>query len=100
MKLNYARKELKAKEAEIRKTDEGYKSDREAFEAVQKMKITLENQMKELNYSGLYRFLIHNFGAICKGVRKCRELTLTMPGSPKLFFHTTSQLDREDDSQQ
>ncbi|NXQ29070.1 SMC2 protein, partial [Alaudala cheleensis] len=51
MKLNYAQKELKAKEAEVKKMDEGYKKDRKAFEAVEKMKITLEKQIKELNYS-------------------------------------------------
>lgn len=67
MKLNYAQKELKAKEAEVKKVDEGYKKDQKAFEAVEKMKITLEKQINELNYSGLYRLLMHNFGAICKG---------------------------------
>ncbi|NWZ05989.1 SMC2 protein, partial [Agelaius phoeniceus] len=51
MKLNYAQKELKAKEAEVKKMDEGYKKDRNALEAVEKMKITLEKQIKELNYS-------------------------------------------------
>ncbi|NWV53098.1 SMC2 protein, partial [Daphoenositta chrysoptera] len=51
MKLNYAQKELKTKEAEIKKMDQGYKNDRKAFEAVEQMKITLENQIKELNYS-------------------------------------------------
>ncbi|KAM4878827.1 structural maintenance of chromosomes protein 2 [Sylvia borin] len=51
MKLNYAQKELKAKEAEVKKVDEGYKKDQKAFEAVEKMKITLEKQMNELNYS-------------------------------------------------
>lgn len=68
MKLNYAQKELKAKEAEVKKMDEGYKNDRNALEAVEKMKITLEKQIKELNYSGLDRLLTHNFGSICKGV--------------------------------
>ncbi|NXP34119.1 SMC2 protein, partial [Leiothrix lutea] len=51
MKLNYAQKELKAKEAEVKKVDEGYKKDQKAFEAVEKMKITLEKQINELNYS-------------------------------------------------
>ncbi|NWZ94574.1 SMC2 protein, partial [Nesospiza acunhae] len=51
MKLNYAQEELKAKEAEVKKMDEGYKKDRNALEAVEKMKITLEKQIKELNYS-------------------------------------------------
>lgn len=68
MKLNYAQKELKTKEAEVKKMDEGYKKDRKAFEAVEKMKITLENQMKELDYSGLYTLLMCNVGAIYKGV--------------------------------
>lgn len=77
MKLNYAQKELKAKEAEVKKMDEGYKKDQKAFETVEQMKIALEKQMKELNYSGLYRLLMHNFGAICKGVWKCHGLILT-----------------------
>ncbi|NXE60818.1 SMC2 protein, partial [Calcarius ornatus] len=51
MKLNYAQKELKAKEAEVKKMDEGYKKDRNALEALEKMKMTLEKQIKELNYS-------------------------------------------------
>ncbi|NXS82230.1 SMC2 protein, partial [Erpornis zantholeuca] len=51
MKLNFAQKELKTKAAEVKKMDEGYKKDQKAFEAVEKMKITLENQIKELNYS-------------------------------------------------
>ncbi|KAF2979405.1 hypothetical protein EK904_006474 [Melospiza melodia maxima] len=51
MKLSYAQQELKAKEAEVKKMDEGYKKDRNALEAVEKMKITLEKQIKELNYS-------------------------------------------------
>ncbi|NXQ52591.1 SMC2 protein, partial [Anthoscopus minutus] len=51
MKLNYAQKELKAKEAEVKKMDEGYKKDQKAFETVEKMKIALEKQIKELNYS-------------------------------------------------
>ncbi|NWU42333.1 SMC2 protein, partial [Hylia prasina] len=51
MKLNYAEKELKAKEAEVKKMDEGYKKDQKAFEAVKKMKMTLENEMNKLNYS-------------------------------------------------
>ncbi|NXM36359.1 SMC2 protein, partial [Oxyruncus cristatus] len=51
MKLNYARKELKTKEAEIKKMDKGYAEDQKAFEAVEKVKKTLENQMKELNYT-------------------------------------------------
>ncbi|NWV85854.1 SMC2 protein, partial [Dasyornis broadbenti] len=51
MKLNYAQKELKSKEAGVKKMDEGYKKDQKAFEAVERMKITLEKQIKELNYS-------------------------------------------------
>ncbi|RMB94710.1 hypothetical protein DUI87_28823 [Hirundo rustica rustica] len=53
MKLNYAQKELKAKETEVKKVDEGYKKDQKTFEAVEKMKITLEKQINELNYSDL-----------------------------------------------
>ncbi|XP_032532513.1 structural maintenance of chromosomes protein 2 [Chiroxiphia lanceolata] len=51
MKLNYARKELKTRETEVKKIDKGYTKDQNAFEAVEKMKKTLENQMKELNYT-------------------------------------------------
>ncbi|XP_064498026.1 structural maintenance of chromosomes protein 2 [Pseudopipra pipra] len=51
MKLNYARKELKTREAEVKKIDKGYTKDQNAFEAVEKMKKTLEKQMKELNYT-------------------------------------------------
>ncbi|NWX35555.1 SMC2 protein, partial [Notiomystis cincta] len=51
MKLNYAQKELKTKEAEVKKVDEGYKKDQKAFEAVIKMKTTLEKKIEELNYS-------------------------------------------------
>ncbi|XP_068033476.1 structural maintenance of chromosomes protein 2 [Anomalospiza imberbis] len=51
MKLNYVQKEFEAKEAEVKKMDESYKKDRKAFDAVEEMKITLEKQMKELNYS-------------------------------------------------
>ncbi|XP_056370799.1 structural maintenance of chromosomes protein 2 [Oenanthe melanoleuca] len=51
MKLIYAQKELKAKEAEVKKMDEGYKKDRKAFEAIEQMKTTLEKQIKELNCS-------------------------------------------------
>ncbi|NWU85229.1 SMC2 protein, partial [Onychorhynchus coronatus] len=51
MKLNYARKELKTRETEVKKMDKGYTKDQKAFEAVEKMKKTLETQMKELNYT-------------------------------------------------
>ncbi|NXY77081.1 SMC2 protein, partial [Glareola pratincola] len=50
MKLNYAQKELKTKQAEVKKMDGGYKKDQEALEAVKKMKEKLESQMKQLNY--------------------------------------------------
>ncbi|KAJ7410662.1 Structural maintenance of chromosomes protein 2 [Pitangus sulphuratus] len=53
MKLNYAQKELKTKETEVKKMDKGYTEDQKAFEAVEKMRKTLENQMKELNYTDL-----------------------------------------------
>ncbi|NXM04576.1 SMC2 protein, partial [Tyrannus savana] len=51
MKLNYAQKELKTKETEVKKMDKGYTEDQKAFEAAEKMRKTLENQMKEMNYS-------------------------------------------------
>ncbi|XP_009068602.1 PREDICTED: structural maintenance of chromosomes protein 2, partial [Acanthisitta chloris] len=51
MKLNYIRKELKTKEAEVKKVDEGYRKDQKAFEAVENMKKALESQMRELNYT-------------------------------------------------
>ncbi|XP_037230207.1 structural maintenance of chromosomes protein 2 isoform X1 [Falco rusticolus] len=50
MKLNYACQELKTKQAKVKKMDEGYKKDQEAFEAVKKTKEVLEDQMKKLNY--------------------------------------------------
>lgn len=55
MKLNYAQQELKTKQAEVKKMDKGYKKDQEALEAVRTTKEKLENQMKKLNYEGLYR---------------------------------------------
>ncbi|NXK41687.1 SMC2 protein, partial [Piprites chloris] len=51
MKLNYAREELKTRNTEVKKMDQDYKKDQKAFEAVEKMKKTLENEMKELNYT-------------------------------------------------
>ncbi|XP_065717437.1 structural maintenance of chromosomes protein 2 isoform X1 [Patagioenas fasciata] len=50
MKLNYVQKELKTKQAEVKKMDGGYKKDKEALEAVRKTKEKLESQMKMLNY--------------------------------------------------
>ncbi|KAK2521489.1 Smc2 [Columba livia] len=50
MKLNYVQKELKTKQAEVKKMDGGYKKDKEALEAVRKTKGKLESQMKMLNY--------------------------------------------------
>ncbi|NWQ69910.1 SMC2 protein, partial [Neopipo cinnamomea] len=51
MKLNYAQKELKTRETEVKKMDEDYRKDKKTFEAVEKMKKTLENQMEQLNYT-------------------------------------------------
>ncbi|XP_053858708.1 structural maintenance of chromosomes protein 2 isoform X1 [Vidua macroura] len=76
MKLNYAQKELKAKEAEVKKMDEGYKKDRNTFEAVEKMKITLEKQMKELNYSEEKgEALLAKKKALISDISRLRELS-------------------------
>lgn len=64
MKLNYAQQELKTKQDEVKKVDEGYKKDQKAHEAVRKTKEKLAIQMKMLNYEGLYRLVVHNFGGI------------------------------------
>lgn len=64
MKLNYAQKELKTKQAEVTKMDGGYKKVKEALGAVRKTKGQLESQMKMLNYEGLYRLLVCTFGGI------------------------------------
>ncbi|XP_054253606.1 structural maintenance of chromosomes protein 2 [Indicator indicator] len=50
MKLDYAQKELKTKQAEVNKMDAGYKKDQEALEAVRNTKNQLEDAMKKLNY--------------------------------------------------
>ncbi|NWZ84691.1 SMC2 protein, partial [Poecile atricapillus] len=76
MKLNYAQKELKAKEAEVKKMDEGYKKDRKAFETVEKMKITLEKQIKELNYSEEKgEALLAKKKALISDINRLRELS-------------------------
>lgn len=64
MKLRYAQQELKTKESEVKNMDGEYKKDKEAFEAVTKIKEKIENQMKNLNYDGLYRLLMYNFWGI------------------------------------
>ncbi|NXT08877.1 SMC2 protein, partial [Prunella fulvescens] len=75
MKLNYAQEELKAKETEVKKMDEGYKKDRNALEAVEKMKITLEKQIKELNYSEEKReALLAKKKALISDISQLREL--------------------------
>ncbi|NWZ65042.1 SMC2 protein, partial [Acrocephalus arundinaceus] len=76
MKLNYAQKELKAKEAEVKKVDEGYKKDQKAFEAVEKMKITLEKQINELNYSEeKVEALLAKKKALISVISRLRELS-------------------------
>ncbi|NWR74672.1 SMC2 protein, partial [Centropus unirufus] len=50
MKLNYAQKELKKKQPQVKNMDRGYKKDREALEAVRKMKRELESEMEKLSY--------------------------------------------------
>ncbi|NWV32546.1 SMC2 protein, partial [Grantiella picta] len=88
MKLNYAQKELKTKEAEVKKMDEGYKNDRKAFEAVKKMKITLENQIKELNYSEEKgEALLAKKKALTREISQLRELNESLMAKfPHLQF--------------
>ncbi|NXB04591.1 SMC2 protein, partial [Cnemophilus loriae] len=88
MKLNYAQKELKTKEAEVKKMDEGYKKDRKAFEAVEKMKITLENQIKELNYSEEKgEALLAKKKALTSDISRLRELSESLMAKfPHLQF--------------
>ncbi|NXS19256.1 SMC2 protein, partial [Mystacornis crossleyi] len=88
MKLNYAQKELKTKEAEVKKMDEGYKKDRKAFEAVEKMKITLENQIKELNYSEEKgEALLAKKKALISDISRLRELSESLMAKfPHLQF--------------
>ncbi|NXW73080.1 SMC2 protein, partial [Hirundo rustica] len=76
MKLNYAQKELKAKETEVKKVDEGYKKDQKTFEAVEKMKITLEKQINELNYSEeKVEALLAKKKALISDISRLRELS-------------------------
>ncbi|NXB39724.1 SMC2 protein, partial [Eulacestoma nigropectus] len=88
MKLNYAQKELKTKEAEVKNMDEGYKKDRKAFEAVEKMKITLENQIKELNYSeDKGEALLAKKKALISDISRLRELSESLMAKfPHLQF--------------
>ncbi|NXO81695.1 SMC2 protein, partial [Sitta europaea] len=91
MKLNYAQNELKAKEAEVKKMDEGYKKDRKAFEAVEKMKITLEKQMKDLNYSEEKgEALLAKKKALISDISRLRELSENLMAKfPHLQFTYT-----------
>ncbi|NWT61605.1 SMC2 protein, partial [Erythrocercus mccallii] len=76
MKLNYAQKELKAKNAEVKKMDAGYKKDQKAFEAVEKMKMTLEKQINELNYSEeKVEALLAKKKALISDISRLRELS-------------------------
>uniref|UniRef100_A0A8C5TL28 Structural maintenance of chromosomes protein n=1 Tax=Malurus cyaneus samueli TaxID=2593467 RepID=A0A8C5TL28_9PASS len=86
--LNYAQKELKTKEAEVKKMDEGYKKDQKAFEAVEKMKITLENQIKELNYSEKKgEALLAKKKALTSEISRLRELSESLMAKfPHLQF--------------
>ncbi|NWT11832.1 SMC2 protein, partial [Vireo altiloquus] len=88
MKLNYAQKELKTKETEVKKMDEGYKKDRKAFEAVEKKKISLENQMKELNYSeDKVEALLAKKKALISDISQLRELSESLMAKfPHLQF--------------
>ncbi|NXM45142.1 SMC2 protein, partial [Gymnorhina tibicen] len=88
MKLNYAQKELKTKEAEVKKMDKGYEKDRKAFEAVEEMKITLENQIKELNYSEEKgQALLAKKKALISDISRLRELNESLMAKfPHLQF--------------
>ncbi|NWS15035.1 SMC2 protein, partial [Pachyramphus minor] len=75
MKLNYARKELKTKETEVKKMDDSYMKDQKAFEAVEKMIKTLETQMKELNYTEEKEATLPaKKKALTSDIRRLREL--------------------------
>uniref|UniRef100_A0A6G1RN33 Structural maintenance of chromosomes protein n=1 Tax=Hypotaenidia okinawae TaxID=2861861 RepID=A0A6G1RN33_9GRUI len=50
MKLSYAQKELKTKQAEVKEVDRGYKKNQAAHEDVKKAREMLEKQMKNLKY--------------------------------------------------
>ncbi|NWV91118.1 SMC2 protein, partial [Machaerirhynchus nigripectus] len=88
MKLNYAQKELKTKEAEVKNMDEGYKKDRKAFEAIEKIKIALENQIKELNYSEEKgEALLAKKKALISDISRLRELNESLMAKfPHLQF--------------
>ncbi|NXD27829.1 SMC2 protein, partial [Spelaeornis formosus] len=75
MKLNFAQKELKIKEAEVKNMDEGYKKDRKAVETVEKIKVNLEKQIKELNYSEEKgKDLLAKKKALISDISRLREL--------------------------
>ncbi|XP_014811914.1 PREDICTED: structural maintenance of chromosomes protein 2 [Calidris pugnax] len=75
MKLNYAKQELKTKQAEVKKMDGGYKKNREALEAVRKVKEKLESQMKMLNYEeGKEAALLAKKKELTNDISRLREL--------------------------
>ncbi|NWW50570.1 SMC2 protein, partial [Pedionomus torquatus] len=75
MKLNYAKQELKAKEAEVKKIDGGYKKNKAALEAVNKVKEKLESQMKTLNYEeGKEAALLAKKKELTNDISRLREL--------------------------
>lgn len=86
MKLSFTRKELKAKEAEVKNVDESFKKDQKAFEAVEKMKTTLEDQIKKLNYSeGKGEALLAKKKALISDISQLRQRRDTlMARSPHL----------------
>ncbi|NWY15606.1 SMC2 protein, partial [Aphelocoma coerulescens] len=88
MKLNYAQKELKTKEDEVKKVDEGYNKYRKALEAVEKMKISLENEIKELNYSEEKgEALLAKKKALISDISRLRELSESLTAKfPHLHF--------------
>ncbi|XP_077981159.1 structural maintenance of chromosomes protein 2-like [Glandiceps talaboti] len=50
MKLKVSQSDIKKKQAELKKTEKEYSKDKDAFEAVQKNKTKLEDEMKKLNF--------------------------------------------------
>ncbi|XP_008627423.1 PREDICTED: structural maintenance of chromosomes protein 2 [Corvus brachyrhynchos] len=88
MKLNYAQKELKTKEDEVKKVDEGYNKYRKALEDVEKMKISLENKIKELNYSEEKgEALLAKKKALISDISRLRELSESLMAKfPYLHF--------------
>ncbi|KAM4753352.1 structural maintenance of chromosomes protein 2 [Cyanocitta cristata] len=88
MKLNYAQKELKTKEDEVKKVDESYNKYRKALEGVEIMKISLENNIEELNYSEEKgEALLAKKKALISDISRLRELSENLMAKfPHLHF--------------